>query len=139
MTASADPTPADAADGLAGRLGIRVGMTVQELGYDSDADELVGDAIVSGSGEDPVSEEYDGVVDIVLLWWREGDGDLADALVDAMAPLVVHGVIWLFTPKYGQPREVEPADIAEAAQTTGMRRTTSLSLPRWAGTKLVVR
>lgn len=114
-------------------------MTVLEIGYDTDTDDLVGDAIVAGSGEDPVGDDFDGVVDMVLLWWRDGDGDLVDMLVDAKAPLVDHGVIWLFTPKFGADGSVEPADIAEAAATCGLRRTTSAPLPRWAATRLVSR
>jgi hypothetical protein len=114
-------------------------MTVQEIGYDSDTDELVGEAIVAGSGEDPVGEDFDGVVDIVLLWWRDGDGDLVDMLVDAKAPLVGHGVIWLLTPKFGADGSVEPADIAEAAATCGLRRTTSAALQDWTAIRLISR
>jgi len=38
-------------------------------------------------GDDLVDDESDEVVDVVLLWWREGDGDLADALIGAGTPL----------------------------------------------------
>jgi len=67
------------------------------------------------SGSDLVDEDYDDVVDVVLLWWRDGDGDLVDALVDALAPLADNGVIWLLTPKAGRQDHVEPSDISEAA------------------------
>jgi hypothetical protein len=139
VTAKSDPAPPDAAVALARRLGIGPGATVQEIGYDTDTEELVGEAIQAGSGEDPVGDDYDGVVDVALLWWREGDGDLADVLVDVMAPLVEGGVIWLFTPKFGRRGAVEPADIAEASESAGMRRTTTVSLPKWSATRLVVR
>ncbi|MGV1004942.1 MAG: DUF3052 domain-containing protein [Candidatus Nanopelagicales bacterium] len=121
---------------LAARLGITKGATVQELGYDSDTEELMGEAIISGCGEDAVDGDYGGVVDLVLLWWRDGDGDLSDALLDATPSLVDDGVIWLLTPKFGQPGAVEPFDIAEAVSTAGLRRTTSLTLRGWSGTRL---
>ena len=35
---------------------------------------------------DFVDEDTDEVVDVVLLWWRDGDGDLVDTLVDALEP-----------------------------------------------------
>jgi hypothetical protein len=112
---------------------------VQELGYDTDTDDLVAEAVVVGSGEDAVDEDYDGVVDMVILWWREDDGDLADALVDAKAPIASSGVIWLFTPKFGRPGALEPADIADAASTSGLRRTTSVTLQAWQGVRMVSR
>ena len=127
------------ASALATRMGITQGITVQEIGYDTDTDDLVADAVVAGSGEHAVDEDYDGVVDMVLLWWREEDGDLADALVDAKSPLADSGVIWLLTPKFGRPGALEAADIADAASTTGLRRTTSVSLPQWQAVRLVSR
>jgi hypothetical protein len=130
---------AEDATALAKRLGIGEGSTVQEIGYDTDTDDAVADAVVAGSGEEPVDEDYDGVVDMVVLWWREGDGDLADALVDAKAPIAKSGVIWLFTPKFGRSGALEPADIADAASTSGLRRTTSVTLPAWQGIRMVSR
>ena len=132
------PDQADAS-ALATRLGITKGITVQELGYDTDTDDLVADAVVAGAGEHAVDEDYDGVVDMVLLWWREDDGDLADALVDTKSPLADNGVIWLLTPKFGRDGALEPADIADAAATTGLRRTTSVSLPEWQAVRLISR
>ena len=127
------------ASALAQRMGIGAGSTVQEIGYDTDTDDSVIEAVVAGSGEEPVDEDFDGVVDVVLLWWREDDGDLADALVDAKAPLAGSGVIWLLTPKHGRPGALEPADVADAASTSGLRRTTSVSLAQWQGVRLVSR
>jgi hypothetical protein len=76
---------------------------------------------------------------MVILWWRVDDGDLADALVDAKAPLADNGVIWLLTPKHGRPGELEPADIADAASTSGLRRTTSVTLAQWQAVRLISR
>jgi hypothetical protein len=124
--------------GLAERLGIQPGMVVQELGYDEDTDEKLRAAIVERCGGELVDEDADDVVDVVLLWWREGDGDLVDALVDAIGPLADNGVVWLLTPKAGRPGHVEPSDISEAAPTAGLAQTSSISAARdWAGARLV--
>ena len=130
---------ADEASALATRLGIIAGQTVQEIGYDTDTDDLVADAVVAATGEQAVDEDFGGVVDVVLLWWREEDGDLADALVDAKTPLADNGVVWLLTPKFGRSGALEPADIADAASTSGMRRTTSVMLSQWQAVRLVSR
>jgi len=85
-----------------------------------------------------VDEDYEDVVDVVLLWWRDGDGDLVDALVDALTPLTDGGYIWLLTPKAGRDSHVEPSDINEAAPTAGLSQTSSVSAARdWSGTRLV--
>ena len=74
-----------AADGdaleRARRLGFQSGLTVQEVGYDDDVDLALRGAIEEVVGEDLVDEDFDDVVDVVVLWWREDDGDLVDALV----------------------------------------------------------
>ncbi len=114
--------------GQAERLGIKPGQVVQEIGYDDDCDEQLRGAIT----------DYDDVVDVVLLWWRDGDGDLVDALVDALTPLADGGYIWLLTPKAGRSGHVEPSDIGEAAPTAGLSQTSSVSAARdWSGTRLV--
>ena len=94
----------------AARLGLKAGNTVGESGYD-DADE---------------------VLDAVLLWWRDGDGDLTDALINAIPLLADDGVIWLLTPKTGRDGYVEPSEIAEATRTAGLAQTTTVAGgPRW--------
>jgi hypothetical protein len=124
--------------GLAEKLGIVAGNVVQELGYDDDCDEELRKVVAERTGEALVGEDYDDVVDVVLLWWREGDGDLVDALVDALAPLADHGVIWLLTPKAARPGHVEPSDVSEAAPTAGLQQTSSISAGRdWNGARLV--
>ena len=95
--------------GQAERLGIKPGQVVQEIGYDDDCDEQLRDAIAQVDGVELVDEDYDDVVDVVLLWWRDGDGDLVDALVDALTPLADGGYIWLLTPKAGRDGHVELA------------------------------
>jgi hypothetical protein len=123
---------------LAERLGIKPGLVVQEIGYDNDCDEELRESISEAEGVELVDEDYDDVVDLVLLWWRDGDGDLVDALVDALTPLAAGGQIWLLTPKAGREGHVEPSDIGEAAPTAGLSQTSSVSACRdWSGTRLV--
>jgi hypothetical protein len=124
--------------GLAERLGIEPGMVVQERGWDEDTDDELRDAIADRSGNEMVDEDADDVVDVVLLWWREDDGDLVDTLVDALHPLADSGVIWLLTPKSGREGHVSPSDISEAAPTAGLSQTSSISAAHdWSGARLV--
>ena len=123
---------------LAARLGIKPGMVVQELGWDEDVDEDLRDSIVEACGSDMVDEDTDEVADVVILWWREDDGDLVDALVDAIASLADDGVVWLLVPKSGRPGHVEPGDVTEAAPTAGLSQTSSISAAKdWSGIRLV--
>jgi hypothetical protein len=125
---------------LASRLSIRPGQVVQELGYDDDCDNDLRRAVEELTGTAIVDEDYDDVVDVVLLWWRDDDGDLVDALVDSLLSLGDRGVVWLLTPKAGRPGHVEPSDIADAAPTAGLNQTSSVSAaPDWSGTRLVGR
>ena len=105
---SATAGQADGVRSLADRLGIEPGMVVMEIGYDDDVDQDLRDTLMDRCGE-LVDEDTDEVVDAVLLWWREGDGDLVDILVDALSPLADNGVVWLLTPEGGprRPRRAE--------------------------------
>jgi Protein of unknown function (DUF3052) len=139
---SASP-PADGAGSIPGtaeRMGIAPGMVVQELGYDDDVDDELRIAIEDRCGSEMVDEDSDEVVDVVLLWYREDDGDLVDVLVDAIAPLADNGFIWLLTPKRGRDGYVEPSDIAEAAPTAGLSQTSLATAgPDWSAARLVAR
>lgn len=124
--------------GVADRLGIEPDMVVQEIGWEEDVDDDVRAAIEERIGSDLLDEESDEVVDVVLLWWRESDGDLVDTLMDVTGPLAEDGVIWVLTPKTGRPGYVEPSDIAEAVPTAGLAQTLNASVGEdWAGIKLV--
>jgi hypothetical protein len=135
---SATAGHADGVKSPAERLGVTPGMVVMEMGYGDDCDEDLRDSVAERSGSELVDEDSDEVVDIVLLWWREDDGDLVDALVDALGPLTDNGVVWLLTPKTGRPGHVEPSDISESAPTAGLQQTSSISASKdWAGVRLV--
>jgi Protein of unknown function (DUF3052) len=111
---------------IAARLGLKDGDTVGEVGYDDDVDHELRDAIADLVGSDLLDEDADDVLDAVLLWWREDDGDLTDALVEATTLLADDGVIWLLTPKTGRGGYIEPSEIAEATRTAGLAQTTSV-------------
>jgi hypothetical protein len=122
---------------LGGALGIRPGEVVQEVGYDADSDEELRAAIRGLQDVEMVGVDFEDVVDVVILWWRDGDGDLTDALVDALSPLADGGSIWLLTPKPGRQGYVEPSEIGDAAPTAGLSRTSSVSAARdWLGIRL---
>jgi len=124
--------------GSAQRLGFEPGQVVLELGYDDDCDAELRASVEAVTGSPPVGEDYQEVADVVVLWWREYDGDLVDALVDALSFLSEGGVVWLLTPKAGRSGHVEPSDIGEAAPTAGLSSTKSTSAATdWSGTRLV--
>ena len=128
--------------GTAERLGLKPGMIVMESGYDDDVDEELREGITEQIGPDGaiVDDDTDEVVDVVLLWYRDGDGDLVDVLVDSVAPLADDGYIWLLTPKRGRDNYVEPSDIAEAAAIAGLSQTSIATVgPEWAAARLVGR
>ncbi len=123
---------------IAGKLGVEPGMVVQEIGWDDDVDEVVRDAIEERTGDELLDEDSDDVVDIVLMWWRDTDGDLFDALVECIGQLTDNGVVWVLTPKTGRPGHVEPSEIAEAAPTAGLSQTSNATISDgWAGSRLV--
>ncbi|GAA1896997.1 DUF3052 domain-containing protein [Streptantibioticus ferralitis] len=122
----------------ASRLGFEPGQVVQEIGYDEDVDHELREGIEAIIGQDLVDEDYDDVADAVLLWFRDEDGDLTDALVDTVGLIDDGGVVWLMTPKTGRDGYVETSDISEAAQTAGLSQGKSISAAKdWTGSRLV--
>ncbi len=123
--------------GLGAKLGLTEGMIVQELGWDSDVDDEVR-VMIEDTVNGELVEDAVEAVDLVLLWWRDGDGDLVDGLVDALPDLSGSGFIWLMTPKVGRPGYVDAADLAEAAITAGLALTNTAGVSSdWAATRLV--
>ncbi|MCA1222909.1 DUF3052 domain-containing protein [Streptomyces sp. 8L] len=136
MSATADH--AEERTNQAARLGFEPGQVVQEIGYDEDVEPELRESIEAVTGQDLVDEDYDDVADAVLLWFRDEDGDLTDALVDAIGLVEDGGVIWLLTPKTGRDGYVEPSDINEASQTAGLSQTKSVNAGKdWTGSRLV--
>ncbi|GAB3752467.1 DUF3052 domain-containing protein [Zhihengliuella somnathii] len=124
----------------AAKMGFKEGDLIQELGYDDDVDFDLRDALEDGTDSELLTEEDHDIVDAVILWWRDGDGDLVDALVDALTSLDEGGVVWLLTPKNGRDGHVTPAEILDAAPTAGLHVTTSEGVSEdWAAARLVPR
>lgn len=122
---------------VAAKLGLSAGMAVQELGWDEDVDDDVRVAIEDAIDGEMVEEAVEAV-DLVLLWWRDDDGDLVDALVDSLTDLSAEGDVWLFTPKVGRDGYVDAGDINEAAATAGLAVTTTQQVASdWSARKLV--
>lgn len=121
-------------------MGIVSGHLILESGYGSDCDQSIRNSIIKISGNDLLSGEIHEVVDSVILWWREDDGDLIDELVDALTYLVENGSLWLLTPKAGREGHVEPSDIQDAAPIAGLSVTSSFPVASdWTATKLLAR
>ena len=131
MVAAAD------APNYARKLGIQKDQVVQELGWDEDTDDDIRADIEETCGGELLDEDADEVIDVVMLWWRDGDGDLVDRLMDAITPLADDGVIWVVTPKTGKPGHVLPAEIAESAPTAGLMQTSSANLGDSSASRLV--
>jgi hypothetical protein len=122
---------------LSDKLGLSSGLVVQELGWDEDVDDDVRIMVEDAIGGELIEEAMEAV-DLVLLWWRDGDGDLVDSLVDSLTDLTNAGYIWLMTPKVGRSGYVDAADLAEAVVTAGLALTNSVSVSSdWTATKLV--
>ncbi len=120
------------------KLGFAPEQVVLEWGYDDDVDDQLRDQVETLLQAPLEDEDYDDVADAVLLWWREGDGDLTDTLVDLLSSLEETGFIVLLTPKVGRDGEVDASDVAEAADTAGLQASASLNLTsEWSATRLV--
>jgi len=113
---------------------------ILEVGLDSDCDSTIRDQIMAITGTAFLEGSTTDVVDGVLLWWRDGDGDLVDELMDGLTYLSETGPIWVLTPKAGRDGHVEPSDIQDAAPIAGLSQTSTIALAGdWAATRLVAR
>lgn len=138
MVASADAASAnDAGGGLPARLGCRPGLVVREFGYDDDVDDDLRSAIADAIDSDLLDEDEDDVADMALLWWRDYDGDLGDRLVDVLINLADQGAVLLATPKTGRDGHVQASEVEEAAESSGLRPTKTISAgPDWLISRL---
>ncbi len=102
------------------RLGFVARQVVQEIGYDSDVDDGLRFAIEDLTTTELEDEDYADVADAVLVWFRHGDDDLVDTLVDALTNLADDGFVVLLTPRAGQRDHVDPSEIEESATTAGL-------------------
>ncbi len=134
------PPPVDPGSngvGAVDRLGFARNHVVQEFGYDADVDDDFRFAVEDACGAELEDDDYTGAADAVLLWFREDDGDLGDALVDMVGVLDDGGFVVLLTPK-NNGGEVDPSDIDEAAVTAGLHLAGTFNAsPAWRAHKLV--
>ena len=134
VSTSAQAAPQNAAV----RLGFTAGQVIQEFGYDSDVDDELRFAIEDLTTTDLEDEDYGDVADAVLIWWRDDDGDLVDAVVDGLTNLAEGGFIVVLTPKAGRAGHVQASEIEESATTAGLHTSGAVNAcPDWTATRLV--
>lgn len=122
------------------KLGFNLGDLVQEFGYDDDVDFDFRNALEGLLGAELLDEDAQEVVDGVVLWWRDDDGDLVDALVDVLATLKEDGQVWILIPKPARAGHVSPSVVQEAAPVAGLHTTSSFNACKdWLGTRLMSR
>ena len=73
------------------KLGFAPGQTIQEFGYDDDVDDDLRFGIEDVIGSELEDEEFNDGADGVIVWYRDGDEDLVDLLVDALTKLFDQG------------------------------------------------
>ncbi len=121
-------------------MGFAKGDQILEIGYAADCDEALRLKISDIAGTELIDIDPTEVVDAVILWWRDGDGDLIDELMDALAYLSETGPIWVMTPKMGRANYVEVSEIQDAAPIAGLTVTSSIPVAAdWSATRLVAR
>jgi hypothetical protein len=140
VTGDATVQDDELARGAVVKLGFVHDQIVQEYGWDDDVDEALRATIEGVVGGELEDEDYTGVVDAVIMWWRDGDGDLTDALVDTLGTLAEGSSIVLLTPRPGQEGEVDPSEVDEAATTAGLHTSGSVMCSEhWVATRLAAR
>jgi len=124
--------------GTIARFGLKHGLVIQEFGYDDDCDERFRASIEEVTGEELVDEDYGDVTDGAIVWFRDGDDDLADLLMDVQNLLDDGGSVWLLAPKAGVTGHVEPREVGEAASVAGLHATVIFVVGEgWCATQLV--
>lgn len=121
-------------------MGFKEGDLILEVGRASDCDENLRKQLIEITKSQFLNSDSQEVVDGVIIWWRDGDGDLVDELMDALTYLSESGPIWVLTPKVGRDGHVEPSEIQDGAPIAGLTQTSSLSFASdWSATRLVAR
>jgi hypothetical protein len=121
-------------------MGLAKDDLVLEVGRDNDCDSTLRDQIMAITGTTFLEGSTSEVVNAVIIWWRDGDGDLVDELMDGLTYLSETGPIWVLTPKAGRAGHVEPSDIQDAAPIAGLSVTSTIALAKdWTATRLVAR
>lgn len=120
------------------RLGFAKGQVVQEVGWDTDTDNDLRFAVEDVTMTELEDEDYGDVADAVLLWFRDGDGDLVDTLVDCLTQLAEEAFVVLLTPRAGRAAHVQPSDVEESAVTAGLHTAGTANVSAdWSAVRLV--
>lgn len=120
------------------KLGFAKGQIIQEFGYDDDVDDDLRFGIEDVIGNEIEDEEFNDGADGVMVWYRDGDEDLVDLLVDAVTKLFAQGYVVLLTPKAGRSNHVEASLVEEAASTAGLTTGGQVNVAtQWAATRLM--
>jgi hypothetical protein len=121
-------------------MGFKKGDLILEVGRADDCDLIVRERVCEITGTAFLDGDSHEVVDGVIIWWRDGDGDLFDELMDGLTYLTQSGPMWVLTPKVGREGHVEPSDIQDAAPIAGLSVTSTISIAHdWSATRLVAR
>ena len=121
-------------------MGFAKGDQILEIGYAADCDDSLRAKIKGFTETEFIQIDPTEVIDGVIIWWRDGDGDLIDELMDALTFLSETGPIWVMTPKMGRPNYVEASEIQDAAPITGLSVTSTIAVAAdWTATRLVAR
>lgn len=121
-------------------MGFAKGDQILEIGYAADCDDSLRAKIKGFTEAEFIQIDPTEVIDGVIIWWRDGDGDLIDELMDALTFLSETGPIWVMTPKMGRPNYVEASEIQDAAPIAGLSVTSTIAVAAdWTATRLVAR
>ena len=121
-------------------MGFTKGDLILEIGYAADCDDSLRAKIKGITNTEFIQVDPTEVIDGVLFWWRDGDGDLIDELMDALTFLSETGPIWVMTPKMGRANYVEASEIQDAAPIAGLSVTSTIAVATdWTATRLVAR
>ena len=121
-------------------MGFAKGDQILEIGYAADCDDSLRAKIKGFTETEFIQIDPTEVIDGVIIWWRDGDGDLIDELMDALTFLSETGPIWVMTPKMGRPNYVEASEIQDAAPVAGLSVTSTIAVAAdWTATRLVAR
>jgi len=65
-------------------MGLKKGDLILEVGRGDDCDFTVRELISKITETEFIEGHTQEVVDAVMIWWRDGDGDLVDELMDSL-------------------------------------------------------
>lgn len=120
------------------KLGFAKGQIVQEFGYDADVDDDLRFDIEDVVGADLEDEDFKDGADGVVIWYRDGDDDLVDLMVDGLTKLFDQGYVVLLTPKAGRVGHVDASEVEEAASTAGLQTGGQVAVSQdWVAIRLM--